>query len=295
MLLASTANAAEAMLIDDPITDNYKASYNADPTRPELRTWLSLRTITADRATWRPVAPDRISVTSDGSIAVISNDGRAGVLTARVTSGPLAAPIMRSDPYSASSGGRWGILATVTDRAQLSRTPAVVWLTLTIGGSSIGAGTVSYRYDSAFANAPAGNIEHNGPGGRWYVGDMPTRTAEEQAPATPPSIPVGGTGALPGPPLRPAARPRITRVQLPLRTTRPVVRMRVSGRNAGGVRITQLRVRIDARRWGRWIRTRSRYTLVLGRGVRTHAVRIQLRDARGRTSLVSKRRVRCGC
>lgn len=292
-IAAPAAKAAETMYLDAPITDNYKASYNADPSRPELRTWLSIRSISAARTTWRPAAPAQISVTSGPSITVIGADGREGVLTARVTSGPLGAPIMRADPYAASSGGRWGVLTTVTDRAVLARTPAVVSLSLTVGAVQVATGTVSYRGEPAFASAPSSSIEYNGPGGRWFVGETATRTAEEPAGATATSVLAGaGTG---GAPPHVAARPRITRVQLPRRSTRSVVRMRVSGRNAGGVRITSLRVRLNSGRWGRWVRTRTSYTIALGRGSRTHTVRVQLRDARGRTSLVSTRRVTCRC
>ncbi|MCB0878047.1 MAG: hypothetical protein KDC46_03605 [Thermoleophilia bacterium] len=291
VLAPARAHAAtEVMYLDDPITDNYKASYNADPSAPERRTWLSMRSVTAAGTTWRPAEPGSIVVTSGGSVAVTGSDGRSATLTFATASGPVGTPLVRVDPTGAQSGGRWGPLVTVTDQATLRGTPGVLEFTLASGGATLATGSVSYRYDSQLANVASDHIEYNGPGGRWWVGATRTRTNWEPEPATPPSLraaPAGSTGT--------GARPRITRIWLPLRTSRRHVTLRVRGRNAGGVRITRIRVRIDGRRWGRWISTRSRYTLDLGRGRRTHAVRIQLRDARGRTSAVSRRRITCSC
>jgi hypothetical protein len=290
VLSPAGAGAAQVLVLDDPITDNYKASYNADPTAPELRTWLAVASVTVDGTTWRPQAPGSISVTSGGAIELLAGDGRRGTLTATVASGPLTAPLQRADPLDSASRGRWGPLTSVTDRATLRTTPGVVRLRLVVAGAEIGVGTVSYVHDPALAGAPAGSIEHNGPGGRWYVGATRTRTQEEAAPAVAPSIAADG---VPG--AAPAGRPRIVRVRMPVRSSSRLVPLRVSGRSAGGIRITHLRVRIDAQRWSGWVRTRSSYTLRLPRGTRTRAVRIQVRDASGRTSAVALRRIRCTC
>ena len=283
---APAAGAAQVMRLVDPVTDNYKASYGADPSVPENRTWLAIRSVAVAGTTWKPVEPAEIRI--DGaSLTVVGADGRAGTLTATIASGPFRTIIHRTDPTNVESGGRWGVLSTVTDRAELRTSPAVVRLALVVDGATIGVGTVSYRYDAALAGVAPGHIEYNGPGGRWYVGSTRTRTNEETAPAAISSV-LAGT-------VRTVARPRIHRVRMPLRTRNRYIPLRVSGRNAGGVRITHIRVRIGSRGWSRWVRTRARYTLVLARGQRVQGVRIQLRDARGRTSTVARRRVVCRC
>ncbi len=282
--------ATPTMSLVDPITDNYKASYNADPSQPELRTWLALKQVSVSGTTWQPVVPSAIQVVSGGSIDVIAADGRQGRLVAQVESGPFGSPLWRLDPANASSGGRWGILATVTDRQTLATTPALVRLTLFVGTEEFGVGLVEYRYDAKFANAPQGNIEYNGPGGRWYVGGVATRSQEEAAPAMPPTL-------LAGAPAATIVRPRITRITMPLRTSKRAIALKVLGRaGAADARITYIRVRVGASsRWGAWIRTRAAYSVVLPRGIASHTVSIQLRDARGVSSLVSSRRVTCIC
>jgi hypothetical protein len=286
--LAAPMNAAAATIVlDDPITDNYKAAYNADPSKPELRTWLAMRSITVEGVVWRPVAPSAIQIFS-GGIDVVAADGRTGTLRAAVASGPLvASPLMRSDPLASPSVGRWGILATVSDRTALRTTSGVVNLTLSIAGATIATGVVSYRYDAKLAGAPSSNIEYNGPGGRWWVGSVATRTQEEPAPLVPPSVPAGTSGL-------PAGRPVITRVQLPLRTTNRAVTMRVTARRAAAP-VTRIRVRIGSGRWGRWTRVAPSYRLVLPPGNRTHRVTIQVRDSNGFASPLVARRITCAC
>ncbi len=279
--------AAATIVLDDPITDNYKAAYNADPSKPELRTWLAMRSITVEGVVWRPVAPSAIQIFS-GGIDVVAADGRTGTLRAAVASGPLvASPLMRSDPLASPSAGRWGILATVSDRTALRTTSGVVNLTLSIAGATIATGVVSYRYDAKLAGAPSSNIEYNGPGGRWWVGSVATRTQEEPAPGTPPSLVAEEAVA-------PVARPRITRVRVPSQTFVRTVTMRVAGRNVGP-RITSIRVRIDSRAWSRWIPVASSYRITLPAGNRVRTLRVQLRDAAGTMSFISSRRIVCGC
>lgn len=291
ILPAAASATAPTMSLDDPITDNYKASYNADPSRPELRTWLAMQRIVVSGTTWQPVVPSEISVVSGGSVDVVAADGRSGRLVAQVASGPFAnPPLWRIDPASAASGGRWGILATVTDRQMLTTTPARVQLTLFVGSEAFGTGLLEYRYDAKFANAAQGNIEYNGPGGRWYVGGVATRSQDETAPTTAPTL-------LAGAPAAAVVRPRITSVAMPLRTIRRVISLTVRGR-AGSTtaRITHVRVRVGAsRRWGAWIRTRAAYSVVLPAGRASHTVSVQLRDSRGVMSYVVSRRVTCLC
>ena len=278
------------MSLVDPITDNYKASYNADPSQPELRTWLAMKHVSVAGTRWQPVVPSAIQVVSGGSVDVVAADGRSGRLVAQVTSGPFGSPLWRMDPASASSGGRWGVLATLTDRQTHAMTPAIVQLTLFVGTEEFGAGYVEYRRDATLAAAPSSSIEHNGPGGRWYVGGIATRTQEETAPATPPTL-------LATAPSAPVVRPRITRVTLPLRTVRRAIPLTVRGRaGSADAPITHVRVRVGAsRRWGAWIRTRAAYSVVLPPGIAIHTVSVQLRDSRGVSSLAASRRVTCNC
>lgn len=286
LALAPSAHAAETLRIHDPITDNYKASFNADPSKPELRTWLAWRAVAAGGTSWRPTAPASFQFTQ-GAVAVNADDGRSGTLTVRVVSGSMSSPVLvRTDATTAASGGRWGPLGTVGDRDALRAAPAQLALALVVEGRELAAGVISYRYDATLAGVAPGHIEYNGPGGRWWVGSTATRTQEEPAPATAPTILASTAPA--------AGRPRITRLQLPLRTTRRVVTVRVFGRG-NGARITHVRARIDGRRWGRWTTVRSSYALLLPRGNRVRTVRVQVRNAAGRTSLPALRRVRCYC
>ena len=283
--------ATPTMSLTDPITDNYKASFNPDPSKPELRTWLAMQRVEVAGTTWAPVAPRSIQVVSGGTVVVQGADGRAGRLVVRTTSGPFGSPLVRIDPVSASSGGRWGILAAVTDRGTLRTTPGVVALTLLVGSQEFGAGVVEYRYDAKFANAPAGNIEFNGPGGRWFVGGVPARSQEEPAPAVAPTLLAGSTAAA-----QPVVRPRITSIVIPVRSSTRAVPFSVRGRaGVATARITQLRVKVGAQRWSGWIRTRAGYSVVLPPGLASYTVSFQLRDSRGISSTIASRRVSCIC
>ncbi|MCW2924160.1 MAG: hypothetical protein JWM98_1564 [Thermoleophilia bacterium] len=288
--VCASSAAAETMSIVDPVTDNYKASFNADPSVRELRTWFSIRAISAAGTTWAPTEPGEIQIVEGGTVAVHGADGRDASLTARTVSGPFGGQPFRVDPFEAESKGRWGMLATVTDPATLQTTPAVVALTLVVGGNAVATGTVQYRYDAALANVGSGNIEYNGPGGRWWVGGVATRTNWEPAPASPPTLVASTAAAQPE-----ASPPRVVGITLPFVTAKRLVTLRVRGRAGNGGRISLVRVRIDGRSWGRWIRVRASYSLTLPRGTATHAVRVQLRDTAGRASAVAVRRIRCTC
>jgi hypothetical protein len=285
---APSAGAAETMRIDDPITDNYKASYNDDPSQPELRTWFALRTITAGATTWKPAEPDSISVVAP-SVAVEGADGRSGELTASTSSGPLEAPELRIDPTSADSGGRWGVLVALSDRDALRGARGVVSLTLRVDGATLAVGTVDYRYDASITSADPGDIEDNGPGGRWFVGGVATRMDWNADPSPLPSLVAGASTTSPS-----DVRPRITSFVVPVRTCSRMITIRERGR-AGTSRNTRLRVSVAGRAYGRWVRIAPRYRIVLPRGVGVRAVRVQLRDARGLTSRIVTGMVRRAC
>lgn len=300
LIVAPAAQAAaQVMVLNDPITDNYKASYNDDPTRVELRTWLAMRAITVDAATWRPALPRVISFSSVGSIALVSSDGRVGTLTVELASGPMASlPQVRFDPLDAPSAGRWGPFGAIVSRDLLAAAPAVFELSLTAEGRVVGVGTLSYRHDRLLADAPGGDIEHNGPGGRWYVGPTATRTLEEPAPIARPSVAAGTDTVDAVPPVtsaggaQVAAQPTIVRVQLPARTRTRTVVMSVRALAAGS-RISTIRVRFDGHGWGRWTRIAPRQRLILPRSAGLRRVLIQVRDESGVASPIVSRRIHC--
>src|SRR5688500_1138143 len=75
LLAAPSASAVETMRIVDPVTDNYKASYGADPTVPERRTWLAIRSISVGGTTWAPKPPAEILITPGATVEVVGADG----------------------------------------------------------------------------------------------------------------------------------------------------------------------------------------------------------------------------
>jgi len=285
LVAAPAASAVEVLGIEDPVTDNYKASYNADPSETELRTWLSIKSIHAAGTTWAPAPPSETLTPAGGTVSVNAADGRTGTLTYRYDSGPVDSMLVRIDPLDAESHGKWGPLMSITSRSALQSAPVLFTLSLVSGGATIGTGSVSYRHDASVANAPSSNIEYNGPGGRWYVGSTATRLNWESGDSTTPTA---------GTPAATVVRPRITRIILPSSTSSRFVRMRVMGR-AGTSRISHLRVRIGNRSYGRWVKTGRGYTVVLPKVTGTLLVRVQLRDASGRTSALASRRIRCSC
>lgn len=277
------ACAAETLAITGAVSDNYKASYNADPSAAERRTWLSFDSISAAGTTWAPSRPASITFTGATSIAVASADGRSGTLALRLTRGTLSIPQFRSDPE-----GRWGPFGASADPGTLEGTPVLVHLTLATGAATLATGDVEYRWLAAFANAEPGHLEHNGPGGRWYVGGRGIRTDWEPDPGTP-------TVDIASLPLVVARTPpRIARVALPASSPRRVVRMSL-GLRRGSAPITRVRVSIGARAFGRWIPLAPRYSLELPAVNGRVRVRVQVRGADGATSAIAARAVSCSC
>lgn len=265
---------AATLSIENGISDNYKASYNADPTAPESRTWLSMDRIHAAGTTWRPAIPAAISFTAP--LALTGADGRSASLSLRIVRGRLATTTLRFDP-----DGRWGPLVTIADRSTLAASPPRLGLILAADATTLATGVVDYR-PASFAG-PGSAIEQGGPGGRWFVGSQGLRTDWEAR---------GATGVIVASDARP---PTITRIQLPLRTTRRVVPLRVHASSPTGIAITHVRVRIDGGRYGRWVRVAARYSVRLPAGRATRLVRIQARDALGSVSIPASRRVTCRC
>lgn len=281
-LLVPSIAAAAGMGVVDPITDNYKASYNDDPDVQETRTLLATKGIVVDGATWTPHRGSDIIVTGGASVTVTSDDGRSGTLQASVLAGAVASLAIRIDPLDAESGGRWGPLITLADPDALATNPISLQLALVVDDATLGSGTVSYRYDEALATAPESSVEHNGPGGRWWVGSTRLRTDWETSTA---STVVSADVA---------TAPRIAVLRLPVATSRPNVRMVVRWRT-GGSRVTMIRTAVGGAGFGAWRPVRSSYIVRLPHVNRSVRVRVQIRDASGRASRVASRVVRCTC
>lgn len=292
LVFSSASFATEAvMVLDDPITDNYKASYNANPDVPELRTWLALNSITVDGKRWRPFAPNQITIHPNGTVKLTRGDGLSAQLIAAVMAGPMTKPLLqRVDSLDAPSKGRWGPLGTLTSRAALKDTPVVISLKLISDSdqSVLATGMISYRYDANLASVGPQHIEYNGPGGRWFVGNTRTRTQEEAAPDKSSSIPAVITTQ----PNTQPPRPRITRIIMPTRAAKRSVSLRILGQRTSSARITHMRVRINHYRWGRWLPIRQHYRLILPQRKGIYTVRFQLRDSSRATSPLAQRRIR---
>ncbi|MCW2974201.1 MAG: hypothetical protein JWN72_2474 [Thermoleophilia bacterium] len=284
LIAPSAALAAPSVLsISGGISDNYKARYNADPSQPERRTWLSMDAIVADGVTWAPAAPGTDHATSS-ALTLNGSDGRTATLTLGVQRGSLGLTVLRTDRPSATVDHvRWGVLTTINDPDALAAQSALVQLTMTVGGATLATGIVEYRHEPAFDGLTPSHIEYNGPRGRWYIGGTPLRTDWE--PAAPVTAP---------PAINPSAKPRIVKLTMPARTSNRRVPIKVSGRGVGP-KITSIRFRVGAARWSKWQRVAASYRLTLPARNARWTVGVQLRDANGAMSAVVSRGVRCSC
>ncbi|MCW2950153.1 MAG: hypothetical protein JWN41_1166 [Thermoleophilia bacterium] len=275
------------------ISDNYKARYNGDPSQTEHRTWLSMNAIVAAGTTWAPQSPASDHATST-SVAVVAANGRTGTLSVAPQRGSLGLTVLRVDqPSGTVDHVRWGVLTTISDPEGVTQQSALVQLTLAAGGVTVATGVVEYRHEPAFDGVPSTHIEWNGPRGRWYVGGTALRTDwEPAAGATAPTATGPAASTNPAPAV--VQRPRVVRIVMPLRTSNRHVTMRVSGR-AGAAKITSIRFKIGATRYGAWMHVTSRYRMTLPARTATWAVAAQLRDARGAVSRPVVRRIRCNC
>lgn len=282
----STASAAEVLTVTAPVTDNYKAQWNANPQVRELRTWLSFDALGAAGTTWKPTAPGDIVVTG-GTVTVVSADGRSARLAARVTQG-AATVLLRYD--HAARGAKFGPLISLTNPDGLAANPVRVQLTLTSNDVTFASGIAEYRDEPAFDNLPSNHLEYNGPGGRWHVGGSAIRTDWEARPATAVTL----TASTPAAPanVRP---PRITSLWMPLRVRTPRVTVSIRGAAVGVSRIKYARIQVGAGRWSRWTAIRPSYTVRLRAATATTRVRVQLRNAAGQNSALAQRYVRCVC
>jgi len=156
-------------------TDNYKACYNPDPATRELRTWLAMTSVRARSAKWVIVAGQ----SQFSRQLVMRRTTRSSTLPRRalLTITPKhREQVTEADFRVGDPSTFWGPLVAFTDPV----TPtAGIKLTVRLrrsNGTELGHTVITYLYDAAIANAPAGSVEYNGPGGLWYVGSKQTQT-----------------------------------------------------------------------------------------------------------------------
>lgn len=168
---AAPAHAAQLVAVA-PATDNYKARYNADPSVPELRTWLSWKGVAVAGTRCRPAAG---SEQFTGSVSVVCSGLGNGTLSIASASGPARLVGFRVD----LARGFWGPFLQLRSRRALRSTAVRMTLRLHVRGTLVGSRQLSYRYAPALASAGPSSLEYNGPGGRWWVGSSRTPTNVE--------------------------------------------------------------------------------------------------------------------
>jgi Ca2+-binding RTX toxin-like protein len=168
-LRPAAARAAAPLELGDAVTDNYKAIWNANPEIRENRTWLQMRSVTADGVTYRPASlpmPGNPAYTTDA--ALTGSDGSTAVL--RVVAGSD----VRNKPFRTESTGQWGPLVVLADTSTLQANPVRITLNLERNGSVLASTIVEYSYEAEIYNAAPDNREYNSPGGRFWIGCTPT-------------------------------------------------------------------------------------------------------------------------
>ena len=195
VLGAAPASAAGTLTINDPVTDNYKAIWNADPSIQERRTWLALSSVTVNGISYRPTTiPQSFRFTADQ--AVTGSDGSTATVTITTDRAEVSGQSIRTD-----TTGTWGPLIELANPATLKTNPVEVTLSLVRNGVVVATGRADYRYDEFVATAAPGTREYNSPGGRFWIGCTPTRLDwQNTAPAAncPPEPAPSGTDLVAG-------------------------------------------------------------------------------------------------
>jgi hypothetical protein len=276
VLALPTASAHAAVLgVGSVQTDNYKAGFNPNPGVRELRTWLAFKTVTAGSVVFRPAALPVGSPTFKDPAAGVTlrgSDGTTAVLTAQTTSPNVTGPgLIRVDP-----DGNFGPLIQERSVTALQASPIRETLELKRAGVSLGTAAADYTYDARVAGAAAGTLEFNGPGGRWYVGGIPTRLNWEAAAPAPP---------------RDVVAPTLTSVTVPAVTSSRTITVRIVASDNVGVR--QVRFAQEDGRWTPWQAFAPTKRWTLSTGASAKAVFTQVRDAAGNVSRTVLRRLTC--
>jgi hypothetical protein len=150
-------------------TDNYKASFNADPSAPERRSWLAIYELEVRGKRYKVAAGQKL-VPPSVKLVSLRGAGNEVDVTSKVVSGP-ASVAMRVGPQV----GLWGPLVTLDDNTAPPDSKIVI--ELTVAGSGKNAVTrVEYVRDPSLIAAPKDSLEYGGPGGRWRVDGFQTAT-----------------------------------------------------------------------------------------------------------------------
>jgi len=150
-------------------TDNYKASFNADPNAPESRTWLAVHELELDGTRYEVVGGQKLQPQSVHLRPVSEGDDEIQVVP-ELVEGP-ASVSLRVGPQL----GLWGPLITLND-AQIAADATIVVKLRVVDGHADEVVRLEYVRDDMLANAPPDSLEHGGPGGRWRVSGTPTAT-----------------------------------------------------------------------------------------------------------------------
>lgn len=150
-------------------TDNYKASFNADPNAPESRTWLAVHELELNGTRYEVVAGQELQPQSVRLRSVDDGDEEVQVVS-ELVEGP-ASVSLRVGPQL----GLWGPLITLDDDQVVAGSKVIVHLRI-VDGPASAVVRLEYVRDDELANAPSESLEHGGPGGRWHVAGIPTAT-----------------------------------------------------------------------------------------------------------------------
>lgn len=275
--LGATASAAVTLSATGANTDNYKASYNADPAQPELRTWLALRGVAANGVSYSPSALPATGmsyVAAGTGISLRGSDGSSATLTASTSS----TNVVNQGYFRTASSGDFGLLQQEVSRDALRNAPIREVLTLSRGGVAVATLAADYTYDAAVFAAATTSIEYNGPGGRWYVNGVATRLDwETAAPAT-----------------ADTTKPVLSGVTLPATTASRIITIGLSATDNVGV--AQARFANEDGIWSTWRAFSPSMTWTLSSSTSSYkGVTSQVRDAAGNTSGSIYQRVTCSC
>ena len=279
---AAPAHAAPAALtLGSPVTDNYKAAYNADPSIRELRTWLATKSVSVGAVTFKPVAPasGQAYVGAQDGLSVRGSDGSAAMLTAATTS----TNTLGQGFFRTASTGEFGLLMQEKTVAALKTAPIRETLTLTRAGIVLATTTVDYTYDQAIANATPGNIEYNGPGGRWFVSGTATRLDWESSPPPAPT-----PTPAPGPD---KTAPVLSSVTLPASTTKRAITITLSA--SDNIAVSEVRFANEDGNWAAWQPYATQKPWTLSPNAGSKGVFAQVRDAARNESKSIYTRITC--
>lgn len=264
--LGGTASAATTATASGAYTDNYKASFNADPTVWESRTWLAMRSLSANGVGYTPAslpAAGGSYAAGDTGMSLRASDGGSATLTAATTStNALGQGYFRTD-----ANGDFGLLMQEKSRDALKTAPIHEVLSVVRGGVVVATLSADYTYDAAVFNATAPSLEYNGPGGRWYVNGVATRLNWETS----------------APSATDTTAPLLSSVTMPASTTSRTITIGLSA--SDNVAVAQARFANEDGIWSAWQTFATSMTWTLSSSTSSYkGVTAQVRDAAGNVS-----------